>query len=372
MTTSKYFTLVFFLLCSATSFAQDAQDVVEQYKKAIGAIESVHCEVTQVDTFVTGTSRRHIGELTMLRSPQDTLFGFLYKAKKDVGGVALYDGLSDFQIDHTKRTYEVMPTPKSYILGSPGGQLVIPELLNYQDPETTPELVVEGAYFMLRYQYPDIEEYDVRKREKWVFLDKTTFLPQKVVKRQETLGKKQVITRIVSGIQLNRADEQEGFQKDFLASYKMILEDDEDDLHTTLLQTEVKALTLPTFSGAEVSTRPEGANLLLLDFWEVWCGPCIQSMPKVQQLADKYGDEGLQVIGVLMDPKTQDSAERLISKQDIAFLQTLGDEEVRAYFRVNAIPQYVLIDGDGIIQAVFLGYENKMEGFIKRLLRSKK
>lgn len=372
MKSIKYILIAITLLTQTWAQAQDVNVVVQQYQSAIAKIETLHCQVEQLDTFVTGTVWHHKGQLTMLRKTEDKLFGFQYKASKDVGDVALYDGLSEFQINHKKQTYEVNANPKSYILGSPGGQLVIPELMNYQDPEVTPELVEEGPYFVLHYPYPDLEEYDVRKREKKIFLDKSTFLPVKVIERQESLGKKQVMTRMITALAINRAEDQQGFQKDFLSSYKMIVEDMDEDIHGDLLKTQVKDFQLKTFAGEHISTQPTQAKVLLLDFWEVWCGPCVQSMPKVQKLADKYGAEGLDVVGVLMDPNSQDSAARLISKKDFTFTQALGNKELRAYFRVFAIPQYVLIDQNGVIQHVYQGYDNKIEAHIKTLLAEAK
>lgn len=363
-----YSTLVFWLVITTWAQAQDAGQIVQQYRVAIAQIETLHCQVEQLDTFVTGNVWHYQGELTMLRDPADELFGFQYRAAKEVGGVALYDGLSAFEIDHDKETYEVEPSPRDYILGSPGGQLVVQGLMYDQDPDRTPEVLEKAEYYVMRYSYPDLEEYDVRQREKRVFLDKTTFLPMKIVARQVSLGKKQVLTRIISEMRINRAEHEEAFQKDFLSNYKMVVEEPAGNPHADLLKTPVQDFALPTFAGKSVSTQPQPGKVLLLDFWEVWCGPCVESMPKVQQLAEEYGPQGLQVVGVLMDPNSQDSAERLIRKRDLSFTQALGSQKLRDYFRVYAIPQYVLIDQNGIIQDVFMGYKRTMEKQIKKLL----
>ncbi|MEO0341400.1 MAG: TlpA disulfide reductase family protein [Bacteroidota bacterium] len=368
MKTIKHLILSIFLLTTAYVQAQEVQEVIQKYKEAIEHIDIIHCQVEQLDTFVTGTVWNHHGQLTMMRKEGDELFGFQYKAFKGVGGEALYDGISAFEIDHEKQSYELNTNPQEYILGSPGGQLVIQGLMNYQDPEITPELIESDQHFILWYTYPDLEEYDVYKREKRIFLDKATFLPAKMVARQESLGKKQVMTRMISNLQINRAEDQETFQKDFLNTYKMVKEDEEEDMHEDLLNTRVKEFELETFAGKSISTQPKTSKLLLLDFWEVWCGPCVQSMPKVQALADKYTEQGLEVIGVIMDPNSQDSAERLIKKKGIAFTQAIGHQELKEYFRVYAIPQYVLIDQDGTIQDIFLGYNNKIEKQIKKHL----
>jgi thiol-disulfide isomerase/thioredoxin len=368
MKNSKYLIFLLSLFSSALTSAQEAEPVIQKYQAATANIKSIHYQVEQLDTFVTGTVWNHKGQVTLLRKTDDPLFGFQYKAAKGVGGEALYDGISDFQIDHKKQTYELTSNPQSYILGSPGGQLVVPELMAYQDPEVRPALLEEDQHFILHYSYPDLEEYDVRQREKKIYLDKTTFLPVKVIKRQVTLDKKQVITRIISDIHLNRPEDQDAIQKDFLSNYRVVVEEPEEDLHADLLTTKVKDFQLETFAGAQISTRPKQNRLLLIDFWEVWCGPCLESMPKVQALSDKYGSEGLDVVGVLMDPQSQDSAEKLIHKKSISFTQALGNEALRQYFRVHAIPQYVLIDQNGMIQKVYQGYNKAIEKDIKKLL----
>lgn len=263
MKSIKHFITIIYLLTSVFSQAQDVNTIVDNYKTAIASIESVHCKVEQLDTFVSGTVWHYNGELTQLRKEGDELFGFQFKASKEVGDVALYDGISEFQINHKKKTYELNSNPQTYITGSPGGQLVIPELMNYQDPEVTPELIEDDQYFVLRYPYPDLDEYDVREREKKIFLDKTTFLPVKVIKRQVSLGKKQVVTRIISETQINQDQDKERFQKDFLSSYKMIVEEEDEDMHLELLNTEVKDFQLETFNGKYISTKPKDGKLLL-------------------------------------------------------------------------------------------------------------
>lgn len=372
MKSYTYLLIAIGLLAAPWSQAQDAERVVEQYRAAIAQIETIHCLVAQLDTFVTGNVWDYQGELTLMRNREDTLFGFYYKAAKEVGGEALYDGSSDFQIDHGERTYELNTNPRDYMLGSPGGQLVIAGLMYDQDPDNTPELIESDPYFVLRYTYPDLEEYDVRQREKKIFLDKTTFLPVKLTSRQVSLGKKQVLTRIISDVRINQPGDQQAFQKDFLTDYKMIVEEPDEDIHADLLQTKVKDYLLETFAGGTISTQPPAGKLLLLDFWEVWCGPCVESMPKVQELANKYGSQGLDVVGVLMDPNSQDSAEKLISRKGISFTQAFGSPALKEYFRVYAIPQYVLVDQNGIIQHVFMGYSKKMESRIKALLAEAK
>lgn len=367
-------TILFTLLILSFVSAQGQQvnQIVQQYKDALTKVQTLDCKVEQLDTFVTGHVWHYHGQLIMLKNSADSLFGFQFKASKTVGGEALYDGLSEFQIDHEKKSYELNTMPRSYITGSPGGQLVIPELMRYQDHDYTPELLENEQYYILRYQYPDLEEYDVRQREKKIFLDKTSYLPVKVIKRQVSLDKKQVITRIITELTLNQKAHEEAFVKNFLGTYEMTVEEPDVDVHADLLETRVKDFELETFDGQSISTGAQSAKVRLLDFWEVWCGPCVQSMPKVQALEEKYKKDGLEVVGVLMDKNSKDSAEKLLSRKGINFQQTFGDQTLREYFKVWGIPQYVLIDQEGTIKKIYQGYDDEIEDQIQALLAESK
>ena len=60
----------------------------------------------------------------------------------------------------------------------------------------------------------------------------------------------------------------------------------------------------PAFTTEDVDGHPIdlkkhlGKNVILLDFWATWCGPCVQAMPQVDAVAKKFADKGLVFYGV--------------------------------------------------------------------------
>ncbi|MBI1375460.1 MAG: redoxin domain-containing protein [Phycisphaera sp.] len=100
-----------------------------------------------------------------------------------------------------------------------------------------------------------------------------------------------------------------------------------------------------------------GKDVVVLDFWATWCGPCVGSMPGLAKLAKSYRDAGKNVavyaINIGEDPAT---VKAFIDKQklDVNVLFDGNSAMARAY-QANAIPESVIIDRQGIIQKVYVG-----------------
>jgi thiol-disulfide isomerase/thioredoxin len=97
-------------------------------------------------------------------------------------------------------------------------------------------------------------------------------------------------------------------------------------------------------------------KVVLLDFWGVYCAPCIEALPHSEALYRKYRDQGLAVIGVCGGWGTDEKAARILKNKNITF-PNLADQDLaiadgeygataRSYV-LHATPWYVLIDKSG-------------------------
>ena len=95
-------------------------------------------------------------------------------------------------------------------------------------------------------------------------------------------------------------------------------------------------------------------QLILLDFWASWCIPCIQEVPLLKKLQEKYKNQGLQIMGVSVDSDREKWQGALDKHQPagIQISELKGWESTsRVDYGVQAIPFTVLIDASGKILA---------------------
>lgn len=115
--------------------------------------------------------------------------------------------------------------------------------------------------------------------------------------------------------------------------------------------------SLPDLSGSQQfdSSQLQG-KVVYIDFWASWCAPCRVSFPILDAIAKEYADRGLQVIGINLD-ENLDDARRFVEQTPVDFL-LLSDPEGQSAgeFSVKAMPSAYLIDRQGQIRKVHLGF----------------
>jgi thiol-disulfide isomerase/thioredoxin len=134
------------------------------------------------------------------------------------------------------------------------------------------------------------------------------------------------------------------------------------NLNFTLKDLENKDVKLASFKG----------KVILLDFWATWCGPCKIEIPWFVEFQNKYGKNGLQVVGI----STDDTLPRLkpyvsTMKMNYVVLQGLDHDDVQdAFGPLIGIPVTLVISRDGTICSKHTGLTSKerFEAEIKSLL----
>lgn len=128
---------------------------------------------------------------------------------------------------------------------------------------------------------------------------------------------------------------------------------------------------LVDLSGKTVKLSDFRGKAVLLNFWATWCSPCKVEMPWFVDLQQRYGPEGLVVLGVAMDDSGKDVIAEFANEMNVNYTVLLGKEAVAdAYGSVQFLPTTFYIDRQGkVIDRVFgLVSRKEIEDNVKKAL----
>jgi len=126
---------------------------------------------------------------------------------------------------------------------------------------------------------------------------------------------------------------------------------------------------LPAREGGELRLSELKGQVVMINFWATWCGPCRQEMPLLEQINSKYEPLGFTMLGVNVEPDSA-AAQAWLKNIPVSF-PILFDRksEVSSSFGVEAMPSSVLIDREGRVRHVHRGYKPGDEAVYSDLIR---
>ena len=132
------------------------------------------------------------------------------------------------------------------------------------------------------------------------------------------------------------------------------------------------AFTVDDLEGHKISSADLHGKVVLVDFWATWCQPCKQEMPGYQKLLDRYGAQGLAVVGFKFDTMmdTEDPT-KFAEKIGVRYpLAAATDDLKRKFGGIEGLPTTMLYDREGILRQKVIGFEytQSFEANLKPLL----
>ncbi|TDJ57021.1 MAG: TlpA family protein disulfide reductase [Planctomycetota bacterium] len=137
-------------------------------------------------------------------------------------------------------------------------------------------------------------------------------------------------------------------------------------------------ITLETLDGREVSLADHRGSLVVIDFWATWCPPCRQGLPKLQEFSTWAEGQGLPVKVLPVDmgekPKTRALKKAVVSRYwktagyTMPTLMDYDNTAARAY-QVGSIPHTVIVDPQGKIVKIEIGFNRNAVQELKELAR---
>lgn len=124
----------------------------------------------------------------------------------------------------------------------------------------------------------------------------------------------------------------------------------------------------PDGSKVSLSDYVGKGKYVLVDFWASWCGPCRAEIPNIKELYDKYHSKGLDVLGVAVWDKVEDT-QKAIKELGIVWPQIINAQQIPTeLYGIQGIPHIILFAPDGTIVARDLR-EEAMKGKVAEVMK---
>jgi peroxiredoxin len=134
-------------------------------------------------------------------------------------------------------------------------------------------------------------------------------------------------------------------------------------------QSAAPDFTLRTAEGRNLRLNEQRGQVVLVNFWATWCGPCRQEMPHLNRLYEKYRASGFTLLGVNIDDDPQ-QAVGTAARLGLKFPVLLdAEKKVSKLYDLGSMPATVLIDRDGRVRFLHRGYRDGMEDAYERQIR---
>lgn len=132
------------------------------------------------------------------------------------------------------------------------------------------------------------------------------------------------------------------------------------------------AFQLATNTGEQVSLASLQGQLVYLDFWASWCGPCRESFPWLNRLQSRFAGQGLKVVAINVD-SDREAAQGFLQRYPAQFTVLYDPSEtVSRQYALPGMPVSFLIAPDGRIIGRHVGFRksdgDKLEAAIAQLL----
>jgi thiol-disulfide isomerase/thioredoxin len=121
--------------------------------------------------------------------------------------------------------------------------------------------------------------------------------------------------------------------------------------------------------GGSVRLKEHRGEVVLLNFWASWCGPCRDEMPLLNRLYQRYRHAGFVVLGVNVDEepgKAAQMAKRLGVTYPVLFD---NEKQVSRLYDLRAMPSTVFVDRDGKVRYVHKGYTSAYDELYQNQIR---
>jgi thiol-disulfide isomerase/thioredoxin len=145
-------------------------------------------------------------------------------------------------------------------------------------------------------------------------------------------------------------------------SATMALEPRPDELEllrSRLVGKKAPAFTLEAFGPHPAKSDALTGEVVVVEFWATWCGPCNTTMPRLSAWQERYGKLGLRVVGVSTEPLAL--LHKHVAGRNVSYTIAHDEGTMSDAYDVPAVPTFVVIDRGGTVRYVDVGAGSRVD-----------
>lgn len=140
-----------------------------------------------------------------------------------------------------------------------------------------------------------------------------------------------------------------------------------------MMQSDSKREAFPDFKlkdaeGKEFTLESYKGEIVVIDFWATWCGPCVAAMPDLQKIHTKYKDQKVKVVGVNVFEEDPSKAVKFKKSKNYTYGLLLRGDDIASKLKVTGIPCFFVLDANGKIIKRIGGYNKSLGSQLSELI----
>lgn len=322
-------------------------------------IDIIDYAVTRIDTFINTNVWIQSGVVQLARNPGDSITGFSFYSKREDSNEDEFFLNNVFYEVHKESKYFVKKSDYGGLaFNSPGGRLVVQDLLKIDQKFNNFIFTKkENGDFQLSFLLNTGSVVEIKQ----LLINAKTLIPFRIRSLIPNINRNTFISTTWNfrNISINNKIITNQLTNPYFSSGFSYFFNPSGRKADAYLGKPFPAITLTTFELDSLRVLDLNHKVVLLDFWEWWCQPCIKSLPRIDFLSTMYDSYGLYALSVTSD----DPARSLKIYNDMSLKGriAIGTSEIKKMLRIDSVPRYFLIDRHGIVRAIYYGYSDILE-----------
>jgi cytochrome c biogenesis protein CcmG, thiol:disulfide interchange protein DsbE len=115
------------------------------------------------------------------------------------------------------------------------------------------------------------------------------------------------------------------------------------------------ALVMTQLDGGTWRMADHRGQVVLVNYWATWCGPCWEETPGLIRLSEELGPKGLAVVGVAIDEGGEAKVKKFVDEFHVSYPVVMQERMSQMEYGMEGVPTTILVDRQGRVAKTYVG-----------------